>query len=283
MVFFFFVIVIALGWLFGTLLEYGNAGIIIAALIAVVMALIGFFSGDQVALTIAGAQPMTKEQSPYVYRIVENLAITAGMPMPRIYLIPDNGMNAFATGRDPQHASIAFTTGIVEKLENEELEAVAAHELSHIKNYDTRLLMLVLILAGFVAILSDVFLRHMWHNRTWGKATYNPAGPLWLIGIIFAIFTPLVAQLIKLAISRRREFLADADGALLTRFPEGLANALKKIAANNRPLLRTNTATAHLYLVNPFGSSKIAKLFSTHPPIEERIKALEQMAGKGSV
>lgn len=283
LVFVFFIVVVALGWLFGTLLEYGVGGIIVAALIAIVMALISYYSGDRVALWTSGARPIAKNDNPYVYRIVENLAITAGVPMPAVYLIPDPALNAFATGRDPQHASIAFTTGIVEGLQNEELEAVAAHELSHIKNYDIRLMMIVIVLVGTLALLSNFFLRA---NFLGGRRRGSGQGGaiLLLIGVVLAILTPILSQLIKLAISRRRELLADADGALLTRYPEALANALRKIAAADRPLQRANSATAHLFLASPFGSHAkgLARLFSTHPPIEERIRALEQMASKPS-
>lgn len=277
----FTIIVIALGWLFGALLEYGTGGIIVAAFLAVIMSLTSFYSGDKIALWTAGAVPITQEQNPYVYRIVENLAITAGLAMPRVYLIPDTALNAFATGRDPQHASVAFTTGIVEALTNEELEAVAGHELSHIKNFDTRLMMIVAVLVGTMAMLSHFFLRaNLFGGRR--RSDNNQAGPILLIiGLVLAILSPLIAQLIKLAIARRRELLADADSALLTRYPEALAQALRKIGATNRPLARANPATAHLFLTNPFGSTGgWARLFSTHPPIEERIKALEQMAGQ---
>ncbi|MFH0951765.1 MAG: M48 family metallopeptidase [Patescibacteria group bacterium] len=275
----FVVILGSLGWLFGQLLEFGYFGIAIALFIAVVMSLTSFYSGDSVALWTAGAKPMTKEDNPYVFRIVENLAITAGLPMPKIHLINDPAMNAFATGRDPDHASIAFTTGLVEKLENEELEAVAAHELSHIKNYDIRLMMIVIVLVGTLALLSHFFLRAQIFGGRRSRQGGQAGIILLIIGLALAILAPIIAQLIKLAISRRREFLADADGVLLTRYPAALANALRKLEANGQSLQRANPATAHLFLASPFGTRKkgLSILFSTHPPIADRIKALEQM------
>ncbi|MFC1663233.1 M48 family metallopeptidase [Patescibacteria group bacterium] len=281
----FIVVLGLLGWLFGYLLEFGYAGVAIALIIAVVMSLTSFYSGDKIALWTAGAKPIKKDDNPYLYRIVENLTITAGLPMPKIFIMDDPALNAFATGRDPQHASVAFTTGIIEKLENEELEAVAAHELSHIKNYDIRLLMIVVVLVGSVAMMSHFFLRAQLFGLGGRRNRSGQAGTiLLLIGIVLAILSPLIAQLIKLSISRRREFLADADASLLTRYPEGLASALRKIHINNRPLRRANPATAHLFLANPFGTrgKGMTKLFSTHPPVEERIKALEQMANMPS-
>lgn len=277
-----FIIVIGLiGWAFGELTEYGYSGLIIAIIIAILMSLVGYYSGDKIALWTAGAQPIAKDQNPYVYRIVENLCITAGLPLPKIYIINDNAINAFATGRDPQHASIAITTGAIQKLENEELEGVIAHEISHVKNYDIRLMTIVIICVGIVALLSNWFFRVSF----FGRGNRNRGGGqlgifLMIFGLILLIFAPLIGQLIKFAVSRKREYLADASGSLLTRYPEGLAKALEKIAAENQKMIRTNNATAHLYIANPFGAKTVkglAKLFSTHPPIEERIAALRKM------
>lgn len=278
----FIVIIAIIGWIIGELSDYGYGGLIIAIIIAGLMSLIGYFSGDKVALWTAGAQPISKEQNPYVYRMVENLCMTAGLPAPKVYIINDPAINAFATGRDPKHASIAVTTGAIQKLENEELEGVIAHELSHIKNYDIRLMTLVIICVGIIALLSNWFFRARFLG---GSRSSRGGGQIQLIffaiGLLLLIFAPIIAQLIKFAVSRKREFLADASGALLTRYPEGLAKALEKIGAENQPMLRTNNATAHLYTASPFGAKAakgLARLFSTHPPIEERIAELRKMA-----
>ncbi|MFH0854190.1 MAG: M48 family metallopeptidase [bacterium] len=276
----FIAVVIGLGWFFGELMGYGYEGLIIALLISWAMALFGYYKGDKVALWSAGAKELEKNTNLYVWRIVENLSITAGLPMPKIFIIPDSALNAFATGRDPKNASLALTTGIIEALEKPELEGVIAHELSHIKNYDIRLMTLVIVLAGTLALLADFFLR----SQFWGfgrrrdKDDGGLGAILLIAGIILAILAPLASQLIQLAISRKREFLADASGALLTRYPEGLASALEKISAHSN-INRASAATAHLYIANPFSGNKkfLNKLFSTHPPIEERISALQKM------
>jgi heat shock protein HtpX len=276
----FIVFITLLGWLLGKTSGYGYGGLILAAGISLITALISYYSGDKIALIASGAKgPIKKEENPYIYRLVENLCITAGLPAPKIYIIPDPAPNAFATGRDPKHSSIALTTGLIESLENEELEGVIAHELSHVKNYDIRLMMLVIVLVGTVALFADWFLRF----RLFGKhSDDNQINKIVvIIGIILALLSPIIAQLIKLAISRKREFLADADGALLTRYPEGLARALEKISSHKTPLRHANDATAHLYISNPFGEKTknfLHSLFSTHPPIEERITALRKMA-----
>ncbi len=277
---FFVIFILFLGWSFTKISDTGYAGLIIAAIIALAMSLSGYYSGDKLALWTAGAKEIKKEHNPYVFRIIENLCITAGIPVPKIYIINDPCPNAFATGRDPKHASIALTTGIVEKLENEELEGVVAHELSHIKNYDIRLMTLVVVLVGIVSLLAHWFLRF---NLLGGRSRNSKEGSagaiLLIIGLVLMILSPIIAQLIKLAISRKREFLADASGVLLTRYPEGLARALEKISLYNQPLKNANGATAHLYITSPFGQVKsfTANLFSTHPPIKERIAALRKM------
>lgn len=273
----FIILIIALGYVITYIFGYGYEAIIFAALFSIIMTLFSYYSGDKVALWSAGAKPIKKEDNPYVYRMVENLCITAGLPHPKTYIINDLAPNAFATGRDPEHASIALTTGLIERMENEELEGVIAHELSHIKNYDIRLMMIVIVLVGFIALLSDMFFRF---RITGGKRDSKAGGILILVGVILMLLSPLIAKVIQLAISRKREYLADASGALLTRYPEGLAKALEKIAEYKQPMLKANNATAHLYISSPFGASKkfMAKLFSTHPPIQDRIKALRDMA-----
>ncbi|MFA5135055.1 MAG: M48 family metallopeptidase [Patescibacteria group bacterium] len=278
----FFIIIILLGWVFGELTEFGYAGLVIAVFIAVGMSLFSYYSGDKVALWTAGARAIEKEDNPYVFRMVENLCITAGLPMPKVHIINDPAINAFATGRDPEHSSIAVTTGAIEKLANEELEGVIAHELSHIKNYDIRLMTVVIICVGIIALLSNWFFRiSFFGGRRNSRGDGRIQLILMIIGLILIIFAPLIGQLIKLAVSRKREFLADASGALLTRYPEGLARALEKIKLNNsQPMPRANNATAHLYISNPFGDKAakgLARLFSTHPPVEERIAALRGM------
>ncbi|MFA6524753.1 MAG: M48 family metallopeptidase [Patescibacteria group bacterium] len=280
-----FVVIVALiGWAFGAMTDLGYTGLIFAIIFAVSTSMYGYYSGDKVALWTSGARQITSEENPYVYRMVENLSITAGIPVPKVHIITDSTINAFATGRDPEHASIAVTTGAVEKLENEELEGVLAHELSHIKNYDIRLMTLVIICVGIIALLSNWFFRISFFGGR--KSSREGGGQIQLvimvIGIILLIFAPIIAQLIKLAVSRKREFLADASGALLTRYPAGLANALEKIENQNvEPMLRANNSTAHLFISNPFGQRArkgLAKLFLTHPPIEERVTALRAMA-----
>ncbi|MBI4592326.1 M48 family metallopeptidase [Candidatus Uhrbacteria bacterium] len=274
----FTIVIVGLGWAFGEYTGTGNVGLITAVLLATAMNLIGYFHGDKVALATSGAKSIQKADNPRLYRMVENLAITAGMQTPKIYVIVDPAGNAFATGRDPQHASIAVTTGLMEMLDDQELQGVLSHELSHIKNYDIRVMTIVIVLVGVILLLSDMLLRSMfWGGR---DSDNKGAGILLIIGLVLAILSPLFAELIKLAVSRSREYLADADGALLTRYPEGLARALEKIAGQDRPLKRANHATAHLFLANPFDphvTKKFEHLFSTHPPIEERIKKLRGM------
>ena len=277
----FIIFIAGLGWLFGELTELGYWGLAVAIVISVLMSLFSYYKGDKVALWTAGAKPIQKQDNPYVYRMVENLCITAGLQTPKVYIINDSAPNAFATGRDPKHASVALTTGIIDTLENEELEGVIAHELSHIKNYDIRIMTIVIILVGIIALLANWLLRARLFG--FGKRDDRGGGQLGAIlmiaGLILAILSPFIAQLIQLAVSRKREFLADADGALLTRYPEGLAGALEKISHYKQPLRRASDATAHLYIINPFAGTKkfAAKLFSTHPPVEKRIKALRGM------
>ncbi len=277
----FFGLVLVLAVLVSYLYDAGPGGFIMATLISVGMALFGYYGGDKVALLTSGAHgPIAKNDNPYLYRLVENVAITAGLPMPKVYVISDSAPNAFATGRDPKHASVAFTTGIIELMANEELEGVIAHELSHVKNYDTRLMTVVIVCVGIVSLMANMFLRFggLGGGRRRGQ---NQAGLLFaLLGVVLLLLSPIIAKLIQLAVSRKREFLADASGALLTRYPAGLANALTKLDQAATPLLRANSATAHLYIANPFGRERHAwrNLFSTHPPIADRVKALRAMA-----
>jgi len=257
---------------------YNDSSLVIFAfIISLGMALFGYYQGDKVALSTTGAHEIQKQDNPYVYRMVENLCITAGTPCPKVYIINDPAMNAFATGRDPQHASIALTTGIIEKLTNEELEGVIAHELSHIRNYDIRLMTLVIVLVGTISIIANMFFRGF--GRRSSDDNKSGGGILAIIGLVLIILSPIIANLIKLAVSRRREYLADASGALLTRYPEGLAKALEKIATENQPLQRASDATAHLFIASPFAEKKhsLKNLFSTHPPIADRIAKLRNM------
>ncbi|HSR89278.1 MAG TPA: M48 family metallopeptidase [Candidatus Udaeobacter sp.] len=276
----FIAVIIGLGYVFDKASGTGSyGGVFFAILFSFGMTAVSYFQGDKIALWSSHAQPIAKADNPYVYRLIENLAITNGTPTPKIYIIEDQAINAFATGRKPELASIAVTTGAIAKLTNEELEGVLAHELSHVKNYDIRFMTLVAVLVGAIAILSNIFLRSRWLPRRNNDREGGNIGAIFMIiGIILAILSPIIAELIKLAISRRREYLADASGALLTRYPEGLAKALEKIAAENIPMTSASQATAHLFLANPFAGRKVSDLFSTHPPIMERIKKLREMA-----
>ncbi len=276
----FLVFIIGLGWFLGVYMGYGYEITILAVMISFLMTLISYYSGDKVALASTGAKAIQKEDNPYVYRMVENLAITAGIPTPKVYIIDSPALNAFATGRDPEHASIALTTGIISALENQELEGVIAHEMSHIKNYDIRVMMIVVVLVGSISLLSNIFFRARLFG---GKRDSNNNGGgqigaiIMLVGVVLLILSPLIAELIKLAISRKREYLADASGAMLTRYPEGLAKALEKISQSNTPLKTASAATAHLFISNPLKKQSFTALFSTHPPIEDRIKKLREI------
>ncbi len=282
---FFVVIIMAVGWFVDKLSNSGTSFFVLALIISIFMTLFSYFNGDKVVLWTSRARQVNAEDNPYLYRLVENLCITAGLRVPKLYVIPDQAINAFATGRDPHHASLAVTTGAIEQLENEELEGVLGHELSHVGNYDIRFMMLVSVMVGLLALLSDMFVRSMWFGagRRDNSDSKNGSAVIAIVGLVFIILSPIIAQLIQLAVSRKREFLADASGALLTRYPEGLARALRKIAAQSRPVRNISNATAPLYFANPLGrvGKGLSKLFSTHPPVEERIKALEAMAGSG--
>jgi heat shock protein HtpX len=255
---------------------------VIIFLFSLVYSFVSYFFSDKMVLATSGAKQIKKHDNPELFNIVENLSIGEGMPMPKVYIMDDPSPNAFATGRDPKHAAVAVTTGILERLKKSELEGVLAHELSHIKNYDTRLLAITAVLVGFIALITDLFMRRLfWGSLGGDRNNRGNNGIFFIIAIVLAILAPIVASLIQLAISRRREFLADASGALLTRYPEGLASALEKISSDPRPLKTATNATAHLFIVNPFKgkgfSGMLTNLFSTHPPMEERIKILRSM------
>ena len=275
----FLVMIIGLGWLFSLLYD-SYFILIVVTIVAVAQVLISYFSGDKIALTVSGAKQIQKPENPMLWNLVQNLSITSGLPMPKVYIINDSSPNAFATGRDPDHASLAVTSGLLETLDKSELEGVIAHELSHIGNFDIRLMMIVVVLVGVIALFSDIFIRLRFFGFGGRKNSSSGGGRLQLIllvlTIIAAVLAPIAAMLIQLAISRKREFLADSSGVMLTRYPEGLANALKKIASKGIPTRRVSTSTAHLYIANPYGkkNSSIMKLFSTHPPVEERISAI---------
>lgn len=252
----------------------------IALIISGITSFTSYYFSDKMILGMSNAKEIQKKDYPPLFRIVENLCIGQGIPRPKIYIINDTAPNAFATGRDPKHAVVCVTTGLLQKLSKVELEGVIAHELSHVSNYDIRLMSIVVILVGTVALLADFFMRSMWYRGN-DRDSKNSNALFIVIGIVLAILSPLIATLIQLAISRKREYLADASGALLTRYPEGLASALEKISRDKEPLEVANNATAHLYISNPLKDKEtthwFAGLFNTHPPIEERIKILRSM------
>ncbi len=284
----FVVFVIGLGYVFGDAL--GLTWLLpLAIVIAILQSFSSYWWSDKVALAIAGAHEVQKAQAPDLYRTVENLSIASGLPMPRVYVIDDPSPNAFATGRDPQHAAVAVTSGLLEKLDKPELEGVLAHEFSHIGNYDIRLSSVIVVLVGFVVLLSDFFLRYTIFGGFGRRSSRDEGGGqiqaiLIIVGLVLAILSPIFATIIQLAVSRKRELLADADGALLTRNPNELADALVKITSDPRPLAHANKATAHLYIASPLRDhegkrrSWIAGLFDTHPDPALRIKLLREMA-----
>lgn len=270
---FMFALIIAIGFF---LSYYYNDRVILygAVILSLIMNVGSYWFSDKIALSMSGAKPAPEIEYPDLHNIVENLSITAGLPKPRVYIIPDSSPNAFATGRNKEHAAVAVTEGLLQTLNRTELEGVIAHELSHIGNRDILISTIAVVLAGFISIISDFFLRGAFR----GRGNDNKGNALVLIvGIVLIVLAPLAALLIRLAISRKREFLADATGALLTRYPEGLASALEKIAGHPKPLDRASDATAHLYISNPFGAKSfkgLHHLFATHPPVEKRLEAL---------
>ena len=274
----FFVAIIGFGWFFS--FYYGNPNILYFFVVfSILMNIFSYWFSDKIVLTLAGAQEAKREDNFILYTTVENLSITAGLPMPRVYTINDSAPNAFATGRNKEHAVIAVTAGLLAILEKNELEGVIAHELSHVGNQDMLLSTIVVVLVGFVTIIADVFRRNLFFGNLGKGRDSNDRGGnvLMIVGIILSVLAPIFAILIQLAISRKREFLADASGALLTRYPEGLAGALRKISQYQKPMARQSNAIAHLYIADPKGSrlgKKIGGFFATHPPVEERIRAL---------
>ncbi len=278
----FVVFVVLVSYILGVSLGYGTSWMWIAVLFSVISSFASYYWGDTMVLAMSGAKPANRKQHFDFFTVAENLAIAAGLPKPKLYVIDDTAMNAFATGRDPSHAVICATTGILSKLERRELEGVIAHELSHVKNFDTRLMAVVAVLVGTVAFLADMFMRSLWWGGHRDRDEDRGTGQIMLVvGIALAIVTPIIATLIQLSISRKREFLADASGADLTRYPEGLARALEKLSNDKEVLEAATNATAHLYITNPFNGKQFAAwfsgLFNTHPPIAERVKVLRSM------
>ncbi|MFT5037091.1 MAG: heat shock protein HtpX [Candidatus Azotimanducaceae bacterium] len=276
----FLVLIIAIGY--GAAWYLGNPSIVyIAVVFALGMNVFSYWYSDKIVLKMTGAKPATREEYFDLYNSVENLSITAGLPMPKVYVVHDMSPNAFATGRDPDHAVVAVTTGLLQILDKNELEGVIAHEISHIGNRDMLVMTVAVVLAGFIAIVSDFLMRSM----LWGGGNNRDRHPAFLIvAIVGIILAPIAAQLIQMAVSRKREYLADASGALLTRYPEALATALEKISAHSRPMQKASHATAHLFISDPFGkekkksiTAKIGGLFQTHPPAEDRIAKLRGM------
>ncbi len=270
----FIVIIAGLGWVFSAV--YGSTGIFWGTLVgAGIYALVQYFLAAKLALSMNGAKEIQKSDNPRLYRIVENLAITNGMPMPKVYIVDDPAPNAFATGRDPNHAHVAATSGILELMDDRELEAVMAHEMGHVQNYDIRVMMIVFGLVSAIGLIADVLSRMFWFSDSENR------NPIFLIvGIVAALISPIVAMLVQAAVSRQREYLADATGAMTTRDPEGLADALEKLGAVSTATRRQNTSTAHLFFANPLKRSAFLNAFSTHPPIEERVARLRGLNSK---
>lgn len=269
---FFIIFIAALGWLVSTMLGHPvyTPYILIGTLVYV---LITYYSGAKMALAVNGAKEISKKDNPRLWRIVENLAITEGLPMPKVYIMDDPAPNAFATGRNPKNAAVCATTGILDIMTDTELDGVIGHELGHVKNYDIRVSMVAFALVAVVGIIADIIMHMVWFR----DRDSSPSPWIYILGIAAALIAPIIATMVQLAISRRREYLADATGALATRYPEGLASALEKIGQYGSSLQRQNTSTAHLFFANPLRGGSIAGLFSTHPPIEERVRRLRKM------
>jgi heat shock protein HtpX len=271
------------GYIIAKATGYGPTAGIAIFIFSIVYSFVSYFYSDKMVLATSGAREVKKKDNPQLFHIIENLTIGDGLPMPKVYMINDPSPNAFATGRDPKHAAVAVTTGILDRLNKSELEGVLAHELSHVKNFDTRLLAITAVLVGFISLITNMFMNNLFWGGFGRDDDRDSRGQIifLVIGLILAILAPIIATLIQLAVSRKREFLADASGALLTRYPEGLARALEKISSDPRPMQNASTATAHLFITNPLKgkgfSGAISGLFSTHPPIEERIKILRSM------
>ena len=274
----FIAIIAALGWIFS--IAYGSTGIFWGSLVGGgIYALVQYFLAAKLALAVNGAREITKRDNPRLYTTVENIAITQGMPMPRVYIMDDPAPNAFATGRDPQHAYVAATSGLLEIMDKSELEGVIAHEMGHVKNYDIRVMMIVFGLVSVIGLIADMFMRLLWFGGN-DDEDRSPNPVFMVIAIVAALIAPFVAMLVQLAVSRQREYLADATGAMTTRHPEGLVRALEKLKDYSTATQRQNTSTAHLFFANPLKASTIANWFSTHPPLEDRIARLETMGRK---
>ncbi len=275
----FVALIVSIAYVFGNAYGYGDSFVGYAIIFSVISSVVSLYFGDSIVLAMSGARPAQRDTDFDFYTVAENVSMAAGIPVPKLYVIEDMAMNAFATGRDPKHAVVCVTTGLLKKLDRREIEGVVAHELSHVKNYDIRLMAVVAVLVGTIAYASDIFMRNLWwRNR---DSDRKDGGILLIIGIVLAIISPLIASLIQLAISRKREYLADATGALITRYPEGLARALEKISKESIGMKKATNATAHLFISNPFKNKKsnvwLSGLFNTHPPITERIKILRSM------
>ena len=273
----FIAVVIGLGYLFSVFFSYGPIGLVVAGAFAFLMSWGSYYYSDKIVLKASRARPLEHSEYPYLSNTIEGLAIAGGVPKPKAYVIKDPAPNAFATGRNPENAVIAVTTGLLEKLNRQELEGVIAHEMSHIRNFDIRLMAIVSVLVGLVIIMADWFRFSMFFGGLDDNRNSNVALIMMVVGIVLAIVAPIFAMLIQFAVSRRREYLADASAVQLTRYPTGLADALRKLASDKNQLKTASNATAHLFIVAPFKGKAIANFFSTHPPIEERIKRLEEI------
>lgn len=271
-----FALVLLVAYFFAYLTDLGPLGPALAIGLAVIYSIGGYYYSDKIVLAVSGAKPAAKHEYPYLYNVTEGLAIAGGIPMPKLYVIEDNALNAFATGRDPKHGVVAVTTGLLKAMNRSELEGVVAHEMSHIRNYDIRFATLAVVMVGMVSIMADFAMRYLFWGGGRGRQGRGGGGIFMLIGLALIILSPIIAALVRLAISRQREFLADASGAQLTRYPPGLASALEKIKKGGANVASATDATASLYIANPL-SGKLIGLFSTHPPVEERIKRLRAM------
>ncbi len=278
----FIVFICFTAWIFAQIFDYGWGFVGMALIFSGLMSFASYYWSDKIILGISGARPASRKKDFQFYTVTENICLAAGIPMPKLYVIDDTAMNAFASGRDPEHAVVCTTTGLLNRLNRTELEGVIGHELSHVRNFDIRLMSIVTILVGMITLLADWFLRSSRYTRSKKGKGSEIQSLIFILGIFLALLSPLIAKLIQLAISRRHEFLADAGSVKLTRQPSGLISALKKLSADREPLEAANKATAHLYIVNPLknlhsGIGWFAGLFQTHPPIEQRVKALKQM------
>lgn len=282
LIIFFIALIGVIGYIYGIYTETGYYPVILAVIFASISAVFSYYFSDSIALAMSGARQIKREDNKELFRIIETLCITTGLPMPRVYVINDPAPNAFATGRNPKSSAIAVTSGLLDIMERRQLEGVIAHELSHIKNYDILIMTITVVMVGTLTLISDWLLRSRIRSSVGNRNEGNIGIILLLIGLALAILSPIIASMIKLAISRKREYLADADAALITRFPDGLAEALEKIKDYGQPLARANNATAHLYISSPFSRKTgiMSNLFSTHPPVDDRIRVLREMIGR---